>query len=86
MLSHHTFPYPAAASTLATFAVQLQWCYRRKRNKLIQIWNFSSHHSSSELFGEVVASAEWQHADRGPRADAVQHAEHPAHGAVAAAR
>lgn len=40
----------------------------------------------AESSRQVVPGAEWQHADGGARADAVEHAQHPAHRAVAAAR
>lgn len=48
--------------------------------------NNVAHPAPAERARQIVAGAERQHADGGPRADAVQHAQHPAHGAVPAAR
>lgn len=45
-----------------------------------------SYPSPAECPGEIVPRAQREHADRRPRADAVEHAQHPAHGAIAAAR
>lgn len=47
--------------------------------------SYCTYAAPTERSCQVVAGAEWQHADCGPRADTVQHAQHPANSAVAAA-